>query len=102
VAQRAEGVKTSDAQRNYAAIIAGEFRGELEAMLKKHGLGMQLGNTGKWAKLQLTFVGHPDIPPDLALTLVAVDRGQRQRYVFEVEENAGIICRCGQPRKHGG
>lgn len=95
-------MKRSDAQRTYAALIASEFRADLDALLKKHGLGMQIGHGGKWAKLQLTFKNHPDVPPDLALTIVAVDRGQRQRYTTEEEENAGIDCKCGRAGNLGG
>lgn len=89
-------MKLADAQRNYAAIIGGEFRKDLDALLTKHGLGIQIAHGGKWACLQLTFKDHPDIPPDLALTIVKVDRGKRQRYSLEIEEHAGIECRCGE------
>jgi len=61
-----------------------DFRTELDALLKKHGVRMLLGWEGKWAKLQLMF---PEASTEIVLTIIETKKGGRVRYRLDEEES---------------
>jgi hypothetical protein len=63
---------------------AGEFRKDLDELLKRHGAKMQMGWAGKRCYFQVVF---PATTEAAAVTLMTVTKDRKVRYVEEVEEN---------------
>lgn len=77
--------KINPATEMELAFAAGEFRKELDALLKKHGAKMQIGWEGKWAYFQVVF---PRITNSLAATMIKTRKGDGAcRYLNEDSED---------------
>lgn len=73
---------TRDPETFDAAFRAAAFRGELDALLKKHGMRLVLAHEGKWAHLQGQWPGIASC----AVSFMRCTRGGRIRYLTEAED----------------
>lgn len=74
-------MKPAQAERILLGIRAEEFRIELEALLAKHDLRLQMGWLGKHAYLQ----AMPIEGGEEAITIAQVSKGSRMRWRFDNE-----------------